>query len=457
MPRSRLIKPIIDRTYSVIDYGKGVYLYDMNGNEYLDACSGAVTANIGHGVEEVLHAMAEQAKKVTFVYRSQFSNAPAEILASKLCELTNEIYPWVFFVNSGSESTETALKIAVQYWQEKGLPQKRKIISRWISYHGITLGALSMSGHSTRRERFDAILEAWPVIEPPYCYRCPFDKTYPSCRLHCANQLETMINRIGADHIAAFIFEPVIGASGGAITPPDGYLERIQEICRKHNILLIADEVMTGCGRTGFMLACDHWNIRPDIVTLGKGLSAGYSPLAAVLMTDQVMEPILKGSKMIMSGHTYSGNPLSCAAALSVLSYLEKNRIIEGVQEKSDYFTQNLHQLKQKYNFIGDIRGKGLLCGIEFVQDVATKSPFPQEALFTNMVLEKGFENGIILYPASAGLDGKHGDAILVAPPLTITKKEIDELMTRLENVFIDIEKELSKKVGNDGEGKEKS
>ncbi|MCA1063071.1 aspartate aminotransferase family protein (plasmid) [Cytobacillus spongiae] len=425
MPHSHLIKPLIGEHYPTIDYGKGVYLYDTDGREYIDACSGAVTANVGHGMEEILQSIVSQGNKVAFVYRSQFSNQPAEDLATFLHEKTG--YPWSFFVNSGSEAVETAIKIAIQHWQEQGRPMKRKILSRWLSYHGITFGALSASGHPARRERFDSYLGDWPTIEPPYCSHCPFGKTYPSCNLVCASQLETMIMRIGADNIAAFMAEPIIGAAGGAITPPRGYYERIKSICEEHEILFISDEVMTGCGRTGTFLALDQWGVKADIVAIGKGLSAGYAPIAATLIADNIMEPIENGSKMIMSGHTFSGNPMSATAALAVLKLIDSEKMIEGVHSKGTYLKNLIEKLKTEFSFIQDVRGRGLLLGIEFTS---------LGAAFTSSVVQAGVESGILLYPAAAGIDGRKGSAIMVAPPLNSSKRELEEMVKRLRRTF---------------------
>ncbi|UII54491.1 aspartate aminotransferase family protein [Cytobacillus spongiae] len=436
MDQSHLIKPILDTNYPMIDYGKGIYLFDQDGKKYLDASSGAVTANIGHGVDEIITAMHDQAKRVSFVYRSQFTSEAAEQLARKIAESTIGDLNWVFFVNSGSEATETALKIAIQYWQEKGIQTKTKVLSRWMSYHGITLGALSMSGHAGRRARFVPLLEDFPVIHPPYCYRCPYNREVPNCGYVCAQELETVIKRIGADQIAGFIAEPIIGAAGGAITPPKEYYRVIKEICEKYNILFIADEVMTGFGRTGTMLAVEHWDVEPDIVTLGKGMGAGYAPIAAALVSERVMEPILAGSKTIMSGHTLSANPQSCAVSLAVLEYLEKNKIIEDVPAKSAYLVEKLEELRNDFSFIGDIRGKGLMIGMEFVQNLQDKQPFPRNMLVTSNIVEMAQKEGLLLYPAGAGIDGIHGDAILIAPPLTITEQELDELLLLLKKTF---------------------
>ncbi|MCM3401713.1 aspartate aminotransferase family protein [Cytobacillus oceanisediminis] len=436
MDQSNLIKPMLHAHYPVIDYGIGVYLYDTDGKEYLDASSGAITANIGHGVEEIIEAMHEQAKKVSFVYRSQFTSGAAEKLALKIAEAAIGDLNWSFFVNSGSEATETAMKIAIQYWQEKGIQTKTKVLSRWMSYHGITLGALSMSGHTGRRARFIPLLEDFPVIHPPYCYRCPYKLEAPECGYLCAHELETVIKRIGQENIAAFIAEPVIGAAGGAITPPKDYYRIIKELCDRHDILFIADEVMTGFGRTGTMLACEQWNVKPDIVALGKGMGAGYAPIAAALVSDEIMKPILAGSKSIMSGHTLSANPQSCAVSLAVLEYIEKNNIIPEVDSKGVYLKNKLTKLQSKFSFIGDVRGKGLMIGLEFVKDHLSREPFSRKFNLTQRLIQEAQEQGLLIYPAGAGKTGIDGDAVLIAPPLTITKREIDDLVKRFEGTL---------------------
>jgi adenosylmethionine-8-amino-7-oxononanoate aminotransferase len=448
MDHSFLIKPMLDDIYPVIDYGKGIYLFDMDGKRYVDAASGAVTANIGHGVTEIIEAMNEQAKKVSFVYRSQFTSEAAENLAEKIANMLSGDLNWCFFVNSGSEATETAMKMAIQYWQEKGVQTKTKVLSRWVSYHGITLGALSMSGHTGRRARFVPLLEDFPVINPPYCYRCPYNLEAPSCGYLCAHELETAIKRIGADHIAAFIAEPVIGAAGGAIAPPKDYYKVIKKICENNDILFIADEVMTGCGRTGTMLASEQWGISPDIVALGKGMGAGYAPIAAAIATEKVIAPILAGTKVVMSGHTLSANPQACAAALAVLEYLQQNNIIQEVESKGAYLRTQLEKLKSLFSFIGDVRGKGLLLGLEFVQDVVSKTPFPRSALITQRIVELAKEKGLLVYPAGAGIDGINGDSIIISPPLTISYKEMEELVHLLKETFVDFTNQL-----NEGKG----
>ena len=443
MQQSYLIKPVLDIEYPTIDYGKGVYLYDKNNKDYIDGSSGAVTASIGHGVTEVINAMTEQANKVSFVYRSQFTSEAAEGLAKKLSEITPGDLNWSFFVNSGSEATETAMKIAIQHWQEQGIYSKTKILSRWMSYHGITLGALSMSGHVARRERFVPLLDDLPSASAPYCYRCPFGQTHPRCQLLCAKELERAIKRIGKDSIAAFIAEPIIGAAAGAVVPPGGYYEEIKAICERNNILFIADEVMTGMGRTGKMLAIEHWGVQPDIVALGKGMSGGYTPIATTLVSDKVMEPILLGSKMIMSGHTFSANPQSAAASLAVLNYIEKHHLVDRAEKIGSYLRKELIEVANRTSIIGDVRGKGLMLGIEFVENKNTKQSFSPIVKIANRVIKKAMGNGLLVYPANAGEEGITGDAILIAPPLVITKEEIDELIFRFKKSIEEVEKDL--------------
>ncbi|WP_227938231.1 aspartate aminotransferase family protein [Alkalihalobacillus deserti] len=437
MKESLLIKPMMNDFYPKAVRGSGIYLYDDQGKKYIDGSSGAITASIGHGVKEIIKAMHDQSKKLSFVYRSQFTSDPAEELAFKLNELVGaEERYWSFFVNSGSEATETAMKIAIQHWQEQGDYKKTKILSRWISYHGITIGALSMSGHVGRRERFQPLLEDYPSVSPPYCYRCPFNKSYPSCDLTCATELETAINRIGSMQIAAFIAEPIVGAAGGVIVPPEGYYQRIKQICEKHNILFIADEVMTGFGRAGKMFAMDYWGIKPDIIALGKGMSAGYAPIAATLANEKVVKPIIEGSNSVMSGHTYSANPQSTAVALAVINYIEKHHLVEKSSENGKYLMTKLQSMAKSQRLIGDIRGKGLMIGVEFVANQLTKEPFPTGEGLTNKVIKRAREKGLLLYPASAGVDGRMGDAIIIAPPLLIKKKEMKQIVTIFDEVL---------------------
>ncbi|MFE1626972.1 aspartate aminotransferase family protein [Brevibacillus reuszeri] len=446
MEKSYVIKPELGKSYPVISHGKGIYLYDKEGNRYIDGCSGAVTASIGHGVEEIAEAMYAQAKEVSFAYRSHFSSDAVEQLGAKLAKWAPGSLNWTFFVSSGSEATETAQKIAIQYWQEKGKPTKNRIISRWMSYHGITMGALSMSGHVLRRKRFVPLLEDYPAITGPYPYRRPEGMSLEEYAMSCANELETAILRVGADQVAAFIAEPVIGATAGAVVPPDGYFQRIREICDKYQVLFIADEVMTGVGRTGKAFGVDHWGVVPDLMTLGKGMSAGYTPMAATMVSDEIIDTITKGSGLIMAGHTYSANPQSAAISLAVLNYVEKNQLVEKAAEQGVYLLSRLQELADELPLIGDARGLGMLCGLEFVKNKQTKEPFALSQGVGSKVIAKAFEKGLLIYPAMGGIEGVAGDSVIISPPLTITKEQIDELIGLLKEAIEAVQQELQDK-----------
>ncbi|WP_282060750.1 aspartate aminotransferase family protein [Bacillus pumilus] len=441
--RDYLIKPMLNQHYPVAVKGEGIYLYDRDGKKYIDGSSGAVTASIGHGIREIIDAMTEQAEKVSFTYRSQFTNEPAEELAYELSTLCPGNLNWSFFVGSGSEATETAMKIAIQHWQEQGKAEKNHIISRWMSYHGITLGALSMSGHIARRERFEPLLEKNPVLSPPYSYRSWLPKEEGKQVEWYVQEFKTVIQRIGKERIAAFIAEPIVGASGAALVPPDGYFEAMKRVCEENDILMIADEVMTGFGRTGKMFAMEHWGVVPDIMVLGKGMSAGYSPIAAAVSADHVIAPILSGSGSVMAGHTYSGNPLSAAVSLAVIRYMKKHQLPDRADLCGRYLMNALKELQTNHFIIGDVRGKGLLIGIEFVADRLSKTPFPAHAQMTHLVVETAKQNGLLVYPASAGEDGVGGAAVMIAPPLSITQQEMDELIQLFEQTITQVEQEV--------------
>lgn len=440
---SYLIKPVLDQEYAAITHGEGIYLFDEHGREFIDGSSGAVTASIGHGVQEIIDAMADQANKVSFVYRSQFTTEPAEKLAKKISEITPGDLNWSFFVNSGSEATETAMKLAVQYWHEKGMKTKTKIISRWMSYHGMTIGALSMSGHIKRRELFEPMLADYPSVSPPYYYRDAELMSIEECDQHYAEELEREIIRTGKDHIAAFIAEPMVGAAGGALTPSEGYYVKLKAICEQYDILFIADEVMTGLGRTGKMFGIEHYNVVPDIMATGKGMSAGYTPMAATIVSEKVMEPILKGSKVVMGGHTFSANPQSAATSLAVLDYIEKHGLVENSALMGDYLKGKVSTLAASSDIIGDVRGKGLFIGIEFVQDKVSKTSFSRDVDLVEKIVKASFDEGLLVYPANAGREGLNGDAIILSPPLVITKDEINELVNRFSKAIQRVEREL--------------
>lgn len=430
--------------YLKAEGGKGIYVFDETWKRYIDASSGPVTASIGHGVEEIKEAMVRQADKISYAYQLFFTNEAQIELAQKVIDLAPEGMSKVYFVSGGSEASETALKIARFYHIIRGDSGRYKVVSRWQSYHGNTMGALSMSGHVERRENYIPYLINFPHISPAYCYRCPFKREYPSCGIECAHELERIIKHEGKHNISAFIAEPVSGASIGAAVPPPEYFKIIRSICDKYEILFIVDEVMTGFGRTGKNFGIDHWEVVPDIIITGKGISCGYTPLAAVVIHEKIVDGFLRSTKSFSHhGFTFAGNPLSCAIALEVQNYIEKNNLIKRVAELSPYFSEKLNGLKE-IPIIGDIRGKGFLMGIEFVKNQKEKIPFERERKITEKILKTTFKNGLLLVGGTRMIEGTIGDHVRVAPPFIVTKEEIEDIIAILKESIIDVMRKLN-------------
>ena len=422
------------KTYPEAVRGQGCYVYAADGRKYFDAAGGAAVVSIGHGVEEIGRAMAEQASRLAYAHTSQFHTRPAEELATKLLALAPPGFRdsgRVYFTSGGSEATETALKLARQYFLERGEAQRFRVVSRWHSYHGSTLGALSVSGNVRRRTPFAPLLHEWGHIDPCYCYRCPLGLAYPACNVACADELETLLEQDDSKSVAAFIFEPVVGATLGAVAPPSGYLARIAEICRRRGILLIADEVMTGMGRTGRNFAVEHWDVEPDIILLGKGIASGYAPLGAVLVSGRVAEAIGRGSGVFLHGFTYNAHPVATAAGLAVFDYLARNHLPERVTPAGAELLNALKPLRE-LPVVGDVRGLGLLLAVEFVRDAATREPFPADAGVAAQIFRAAFDAGVLTYPIEGCADGQRGDHILLAPPFVISSAEIQFLARAL-------------------------
>jgi adenosylmethionine-8-amino-7-oxononanoate aminotransferase len=432
--------------------GEGCFLYTDDGRRILDASGGAAVVTIGHGVESVARAMAEQASRLAYVHSSQFHSAVVERLAERILKLApREMQPGgrVYFTSGGSEATETAIKLARQYWIERGEKQRYRVISRKQSYHGSTLGALSVSGNVRRREPFAPMLPEWGHIPPCYCYRCPYDLRYPECNLECADALERLLTQSGSGEVAAFIFEPVVGATLGAVVPPPGYVSRIAEICKRNGILLIADEVMTGMGRTGRPFAMEWEGVAPDMILVGKGIASGYAPLGAVIASGEVAEVIAKGSATFLHGFTYSGHPVSAAAANAVLDVIERDRLFERVETVGHELRAALEGLR-KYSVVGDVRGRGLLLAVEFVSDAKARTPFPAEAHIATRVQADALEAGVMTYPIQGAADGTRGDHILIAPPFTITTPMIEMLAGAMDKAASELEKLHTARMGGD-------
>lgn len=417
------IQPLLNKAYLKAKSAQGVYIYDETGKAYLDGSSGAVTCSLGHSHPKVLAAVKHQVEKLQFVYRSQFGSEEAEQLATRLFELSvKKSHAHTFFVNSGTEAIETAMKVALQHWQEQGQPEKRHFVSRWKSYHGITVGALSLSGHSLRRQRFENSLEKYPLLHADL-EKDTLEKQ--------TSEFIAVIEKTGAKHIAAFVAEPIVGAAGTALTPNPEYYQAMRKICDDYNILFIADEVMTGLGRAGKWFALEYWNTIADIVTIGKSLGAGYASIAATLMTEKVLAPIKSGTGLIMSGHTYSGHPLSCATALQVLQVIEENKLLDNVKDKGAYIKNKLTEWKRKYPFIEEVRGKGLMMGVEVDASISG---------LQSRIIDQCFKNGLLVYPAVGGPYGKDENGILISPPFIINQQETDELLDKLDQSFKEVQ-----------------
>ncbi len=427
------------KIYPVADRAEGVYIWDTRGKRYLDGSGGACVVSIGHCVPEILEAMQIQFKRVPFVHSSHFTNPAA-------CELGNLLHAMApdeslnrtYFLSGGSEAVESAVKLVRQYWREAQRPDKYKVISRWSSFHGNTTGALALGGHTARRRHYQPIFQHTPHIEPAYCYRCGFKETPDTCDLQCADELERCIKHEDPESVAAFIAEPVIGATAGAVVPKDGYWQRIRQICDTYEIKLIADEVMTGIGRCGRNFGIENWGIVPDLIVMAKGLSSGYTPLGAVMVKDEIHSTIKNGSGAFVHGHTYGQNPLSTAIGAAVLRYIQKHKLVERSRQMGVYLMEKLAMLEE-LDCVGEIRGLGLFAGIELVQDKASRAWFDRDRHVGMRVAQEAFERGLITYPGSGGVDGIHGDHILLAPPFTITEDQIDEMVAILKDALASV------------------
>jgi adenosylmethionine-8-amino-7-oxononanoate aminotransferase len=432
------------RTLPLIQRGEGIYLIDSAGKKYIDGSSGALISNVGHATSEVIESIVDQMRKVEFVHGTHFTSESIRKLAGEITKMAAESLSRVYFVSGGSEAVETAMKMARGYHVIRGNVQKYKIVSRWQSYHGATLGALSLSGRTGSRKLYTPLLLDFPHIVPAYCYRCPLDKVYGSCQIDCARDLERVINQEGPEYIAAFIAEPVVGATLGAVPAPEGYFNMIREICDRYDVLFIADEVMTSFGRTGKNFGMDHYGVIPDLLVGAKGLGAGYFPLGMVVVKDEIFKTYRDGPGKFNHGFTYQGNPLAGAAGLSVLQFIKKHHLISHVEETGKYLMGELLHFK-KYRIVGDVRGKGFMTGVEIVRDKETKVPFDVNMNVNRRVFENAFGKGLILYPpdSTGNIDGVKGNAFLVAPPLMTTREEIDGILNILDETLKEVDKEL--------------
>ena len=442
---TRVIHRDLTRDYPNLVRGEGIYLYDDAGRRYIDGSGGsaAVTA-IGHGVPEVVAAMAEQAGRLAYAPSHAFTTDAVEDCARLIIEeFAPPGFGKVWFVSGGSEATENAVKMAIQYHRDRGNGTRHLVIGRRQSFHGATIAALAFGGNAGRRRPYSSILPPAEHIAACNPYRCHANGACPACDLSCADDLEYTIRQVGADNVAAFIAEPVVGATLGAVPATPGYFARIRDICDRYGVLFIADEVMTGFGRTGRKWGLDHWGVVPDLIVCAKGISGGYSPLGAVLAKPEFVAEVRSRSGSFVIGHTSSGNPTSCAVGVAVLRYILDHNLVENAATVGAHFKARLDELASRHAMIGDVRGLGLLLGVELVRDRATQGTVSRRLGRVAASGAATLERGLISYPGAGTVDGVAGDHVLYAPPLIITREQVDELIGILDASLGAVEEEL--------------
>ncbi|MFQ5760734.1 MAG: aspartate aminotransferase family protein [Acidiferrobacterales bacterium] len=413
--------------------GDGPYIIDGDGRRYLDASGGAAVSCLGHSHPAVIDAIKTQLDRIPYAHTSFFTNQALEDLADLIIESAPTGLERVYFVTGGSEATEAALKLARQYFVEIGQPQRRHFIARRQSYHGNTLGALAVGGNAWRREQFAPLLIEAHHISPCYAYRDRHeDETDETYGLRVANELETKIKELGPESVLAFIAEPVVGATLGAVPPVPGYFRRIREICDHYNVLLILDEVMCGMGRTGSLFACEQDGVAPDMILTAKGLGAGYQPIAALLVAGNIYDAIGTGSGFFQHGHTYMGHATACAAALAVQRVIREENLLDNVRRQGDRLAGALQDRFSSHPHIGDLRGRGLFRGLELVADRETKVPFDLDLRLHAAIKRRAMDHGLMCYPMGGTIDGRRGDHVLLAPPFIIDEHHVDEIVDKL-------------------------
>jgi adenosylmethionine-8-amino-7-oxononanoate aminotransferase len=412
--------------------GAGSYLYDAQGRRYLDGSGGPAAFSIGHGNREVNAAIAAQLEQVACGYRYLFTSEPLEELTRLLLARCGAEFAHIVYSLSGSEAVEGSLKVALQYWDARGRGQKKRFIARERSYHGNTLGALSVSGFQERRRPFEGSLLEVSFVSAANEYRPLRALTGPRLSAALAQELDERIRSLGPEQVAAFIFEPVVGAAGGVVPAPPGYARAVREVCDRHEVLLIADEVMCGAGRCGTWRALEHDGVVPDIMAIGKGLAGGYIPLAATLVRRELGEALLAAHGAILTGHTYSGHTAACAAGLAVQRIIEREGLVERVRTRGARLREELRAALAHIPEVGDVRGRGYLIGIEFVADPESREPFPAERAFSQSLGRRAFEEGLIVYPCAGHVGGTRGDTVIVAPPYNASDAELAELIAKL-------------------------
>jgi len=431
---SNVFHRALKANYPTAASGDGAYITDTDGKRYLDASGGAAVSCLGHSNQDVADAIQGQLGEIAFAHTGFFTNEPMEELADFLVANSPDGLDKVYFVSGGSEAVEAALKLARQYFVERGETRKTRFISRRQSYHGNTLGALSAGGNEWRKEKFKPLLMSVPLISPCYAYR---EKREGESEFEfgqrVANELEATILEAGAETICGFICEPVVGATLGAVPAVAGYFKRIREICDTYGVLLILDEVMCGMGRTGSLFAVEQEGISPDILVTAKGLGAGYQPIGAMMVSEKIYDTIRNGSGFFQHGHTYMGHPLACAASLAVQKYIVKHDLLENVVSRGEELANALKAEFGQHPYIGDIRGRGLFQGLEIVKDRTSKQPFDPALKLHAKFKSAAMTAGLMCYPMGGTVDGVSGDHILIAPPFILTSSQVDEIVSKLK------------------------
>ncbi|MEU6551573.1 aminotransferase class III-fold pyridoxal phosphate-dependent enzyme [Streptomyces sp. NPDC046915] len=419
--------------WPVVDRGAGVYLYDRDGRPFLDAVGGAHVVTIGHGVAEIAEAMAGQARRIAYASSRTWANEPQLELAELIGSRTPPGLDWVYFTSSGSEAAEIAMQLARQYHVERGEPERHKIIGRWHSYHGGTLGAVGMGGHAVHRSRLGPYLPPARHVVSPQCSHCPFGLSRPTCSVKCATDLADAIERADPATVAAFIAEPIGGTTSGAMEPPAGYYELVRSICDEYGVLFIADEVVTGFGRTGRDFAIQHWNAIPDMILCSKGLTSGYAPLGAVVVHERVAEAIRDGTGNVSVRMTFSGHPVSCAAGLAVQRYVATLGLVDRCATVGDLLKERLIEMGKETAHVSEVRGRGLLLAVELAAEPDTNAAFPRGARVQERIVAEALRRGMLLMGGNGTAASPDGDHVLISPPFVITEAEADLLVELLQ------------------------
>ncbi|WP_426955646.1 aspartate aminotransferase family protein [Muricoccus radiodurans] len=433
---SAILHRDLRKTPTLVARGEGIYLYDEAGKRYLDASGGAAVSCLGHSHPAVIAAIEAQLKTLPFSHTSFFTNAPAEELATRLVAAAPEGFGAgrVAFVGSGSEAMEAALKLARQHFVEKGETSRSRFIARRMSYHGNTLGALAIGGHAGRRAPYAPLLMDVTHVSPCFAYRFRTEgETDAAYVARLADELDATIRDLGPQNVAAFIAEPVVGATIGCVPPLPGYFAAMRAVCDRHGVLLIADEVMCGMGRTGHLFAIAEEGVAPDLITVAKGLGAGYQPIGAVMASERVVAPLVAGSGTLQHGHTYMSHAIACAGSLAVLKAVEEEQLLGAVRQRGAELEAALRARFGDHPHVGDIRGRGLFWALELVEDRATKRPFPKAAGLAARIKAQAQANGLICYPSAGTADGENGDHVLLAPPFIIAPDGITEIVDLLD------------------------